>query len=95
MGATDDLGVNKKLGQTSEIDIQLYPNPSDGEIYLAGIHATEIQFLKLFDNRGQLLFSTRIEDVEKPISLPENLKGLYIIYLENGSQTFIERLIIQ
>lgn len=80
-------------------DIELYPNPNQGEFYIRmnNLMPNQVQ-IEIFNAQGQVINSTY-----KPISDSEYLigqelskcaPGVYFLKLNNGSQSFIRKFII-
>ncbi|HRO43725.1 MAG TPA: serine hydrolase [Flavipsychrobacter sp.] len=57
--------------------VTIYPNPSQGKIYISGMPSGKLQ---LSDINGRQLFSSAFED-KKEITLPHVAPGLYIVRL--------------
>jgi len=85
------VGLNKP--QVHSMDVQVYPNPTQGKLYLSGDDVNAIQQITLYDLSGRLLHQQRLQ--EKEITLPEQLNGLYLFELthNNGSRKIIKLLI--
>jgi hypothetical protein len=64
--------------------LQIYPNPSEGLIYIDTYEQTKIQ-VRLFDITGKLLFKTE-QNSQAPIAIDHLPAGLYLLELtdENG-----------
>ncbi len=75
------------------IDVQLYPNPNDGNIlYLKYSELMDNNaMLSVFDLTGRLIFS---EQVKPSISISSLQNGLYIVEIQNNGNKISKRLII-
>lgn len=91
------VGV-KEIILTNEITI--YPNPTNG---MFTIHITNSDFdeliLTVLDIQGREVYKSadknKVSDYNKQINLEEMSKGIYYIKLDYGTETKVEKLIIQ
>lgn len=67
--------VTNLSAQNSEEELSVYPNPSNGKLYINS--PKKISSIQVFDLKGQLLFE-KLEFNENWIQLPEQ-KGLYLL----------------
>lgn len=77
------LGVNSI--QLSDFNIQLYPNPSKGEIFIISVKNFE---LKVYDIAGKLISSHANID---RLNLP---KGLYFFWFEVDGVRLVEKVVV-
>lgn len=77
--------------ETVEKDIQIYPNPTNGMVYLQGITASSTP-IQLFDTSGRLVLSTTINNNAIDLSLLS--KGVYILKIETADYTANERITV-
>ncbi|MCI4669366.1 MAG: DUF2341 domain-containing protein [Bacteroidia bacterium] len=75
--------------QNLETDLQFYPNPSHGTLYIKGLKAG-LHSIKLFNANGQLLWNSRIHanETDLKFTLPDLANGLYKIQVSNGQELF-------
>lgn len=81
-------GTGAELTTNSKINITLYPNPTNGEIF---IQTTEkVNLIQISDMNGRLLLiATNADDLD--LSTFEN--GIYLVQVETENGTFAERVI--
>jgi hypothetical protein len=74
--------------ELKEIELQLYPNPTR-ETAILKIDRAYIGLLNyaLFDETGRLIFFDKLNSSENPITLSELANGVYILNVQNSSQT--------
>lgn len=76
----------------------VYPNPSDGNITIdwAGDPKDEVQ-LRLSDVQGRILWSetANFSSGSEQFELPHNLKGLYFLEIQEGTETSQKTLVIE
>jgi hypothetical protein len=93
----------KALGQRTEV--QLYPNPSHGLVWLDGLDALRDEGpetmhnaplrLRLFDPRGAELMRIALADAAQPLQLPAELPdGLYMLAWTAGTQSGMLPLVL-
>lgn len=65
-------------------DIKLYPNPSQGQVYIQGLENEELYMVRIFSQLGKILDEKSIKGHQNMISLPR-LNGYYMIQVLNVS----------
>jgi photosystem II stability/assembly factor-like uncharacterized protein len=92
VGLVDMLSRNKSFN--------IYPNPcnSSFNIYINELKNKEI-IINIYDLLGKKVFSSNENNLSsyhhKTINTSELKKGIYIVYIQSGSETHQEKLIIQ
>jgi hypothetical protein len=87
------------------VSVQLYPNPSNGLVWLSGLDAlapwptTDNEQapvrLRLFDQSGKTLLNIALADASHPLQLPESLPdGLYLLAWSAGAQSGMLPLVL-
>jgi hypothetical protein len=71
--------------------LQIYPNPSEGLIYIDTYEQTKIQ-VRLFDITGKLLFKTE-QNSHDPIAIVHLPAGLYLLELTDTNGLFLHKKI--
>ena len=81
-------GPGSAIAENSNINITLYPNPTNGEIF---IQTTEkVNLIQISDMNGRLLLiATNADDLD--LSTFEN--GIYLVQVETENGTFVQRMI--
>lgn len=85
------LGVN----ETHENTIQVYPNPSNGQLTINLPEAFNTAKLSVISLSGTLVHQQRIEGLNSFISLDGVSKGTYIMQFENEGVVLHHKVIIQ
>ena len=87
------------ISELGNLTIDVYPNPSNGEIVLDINGDSEGFALTVVDVNGKLVYSERIASVNsnlrKAIDLSTLSKGMYFLKLEDGTESIARKLIIQ
>jgi hypothetical protein len=86
-----DHTVNSWINEEWEI----YPNPSDGQIYIRQASSADGIVMKVYDLNGRLQKSEVLHESLNYIDLSILSKGTYIISLEKHGEIKTKRLIIQ
>jgi Peptidase family C25/Propeptide_C25/Peptidase family C25, C terminal ig-like domain/Secretion system C-terminal sorting domain len=92
-----DMDIRIYLNSTSGIlsnnitDVQIYPNPTDGKIFVSGIPKNSI--LSIYDITGNQIISqsNKQKDIELNFDFVE--KGLYILEIKSTNQQRVFRLV--
>ncbi len=75
----------------TNVEISLYPNPSNGKIYLD--NAAGLNFA-LYDINGKNLFSEFINSEKQFFDLSNFPKGVYIAVLKNKKESFSKKIVL-
>ncbi len=83
------------LGQ-SEVEevpygIRVYPNPSEGMVYLVSETHDPIRSYSIHDSKGALVMSKVVHQTGATINLP---RGFYFLEVEMANSTIVEKLVI-
>ncbi len=80
-------------------DLKVYPNPVNTELNIQFFATSELTIIAVYSLIGQALISTSVSnstgDVTYTIPVDGLAKGLYIIKVQNGDQTLIQKFIKQ
>jgi len=78
-------------GGSANIDINIYPNPTNGAVVINGIYDN----ISVFNSWGRLgYFSIKEQDGKTLLDLSRNTSGIYLIKLAVGNKTTTKRIII-
>lgn len=95
--ASANIGVVGIHEELIDIGLNIYPNPSNGEFYLAFNQPLYGAAITVVDVVGKSVFSGIIPDDQTTILVNSSSfsKGIYLVKINVGSQSFTRRLIIQ
>ncbi len=92
-------GVTFKWEEEIKLDLQVYPNPSNGLVYLTLPHTTATQSINVYDLQGRLLLTNLIdvEDANRQLILDLTAygNGSYIVECVSDHSKTTQRLVIQ
>jgi len=89
LSACETVNTTSKL----EAQIYIYPNPTNGKVFIAGINANDNIEIELFNNLGiKVLQDYGLSDF---IDISTLAKGFYTIQIEINESILIRKLIIQ
>ncbi|MCK4677996.1 MAG: T9SS type A sorting domain-containing protein, partial [Bacteroidales bacterium] len=95
--ADDCTGLPEDLN--AQLDINVYPNPSDGIFNLEISGATGMMELYILDYKGQLIHQDKIENVSgdylKELDISTYPKGIYFLKLVGDKVMRIEKIVIR
>lgn len=77
----------------NEKSTTLYPNPSQGEVFITGDEKWD--YARIFDLKGRLVHETPLNLYNRELSLHHLRKGMYMVELSNQNHTARMRLLIQ
>jgi uncharacterized repeat protein (TIGR03803 family) len=82
---------NVGLSEHSASNIKIYPNPTRGMLH---VETKQLHTIELYNSVGKIVYVTQIKEGHNNLQLPDLAAGVYIIKLYNGTETFVERLVI-
>lgn len=83
----------KELDMVSE-NVQLYPNPSEGNIYVES-KGYEINKVRITNLLGEQVYSKELnKDEPIDIEIPDKRSGVYILTCETGSHSITKKFIV-
>jgi hypothetical protein len=88
-----DLCTN--VGELSEVDFTVYPNPTDREISIS-LRGVKGDFsMEIYDLTGKVLFAKELTDKNtQVITLPHLSEGIYMLKIEGNKTRNIKKLLI-
>ncbi|MBM77663.1 MAG: hypothetical protein CL846_04215 [Crocinitomicaceae bacterium] len=89
MGDSWSVGVN----ETTNEDVSIYPNPSNGIINIENLNNTE-NTIVVYDVLGKIVHNA-VSSSSISIDLTENGNGVYIIEISNDKGSISERVVIK
>ena len=89
MGDSWSVGVN----ETTNEDVSIYPNPSNGIINIENLNNTENTII-VYDVLGKIVYNA-VSSSSISIDLTENGNGVYIIEISNDKGIISERVVIK
>ena len=81
------LGMNQ-----SEIHVDIYPNPVDDILYFKSNEL--IEEIKIYDLTGKQLYTKIPNSNDFSVDLSDLSPGKYLVYVNQGDQSIVERIII-
>jgi hypothetical protein len=90
----------KPASTASQLDISVYPNPAQDEVYVSWrTDANEPLTIRLYNSLGQTLTETAISKPEasgtQTLSLRTLSKGLYLVEVRQGERLSLVRLVVE
>ena len=84
----------------SEMNIGLYPNPTDGKFILELIGAEDEVNIQIYDFRGRRVIDRKIIDntatiIKIDFDLGKYERGVYMIMIQQGEQRGVKRVVVQ
>ncbi|MEH0153196.1 cellulose binding domain-containing protein [Limibacter armeniacum] len=95
-GVEPSSGARLAFQNTKKL-IKVYPNPSIGQINVMLSKADVRRTVALLTLEGKQVFSKKIETETESISIPteELTKGIYLLWVDDGSEVFQQKVLIQ
>jgi len=92
--------ARKPASTASQLDISVYPNPAQDEVYVSWrTDANEPLTIRLYNSLGQTLTETTISKPEasgtQTLSLRTLSKGLYLVEVRQGERLSLVRLVVE
>ena len=74
--------------------LQIYPNPTDGRLYVLSENPAEGSVVTVFNTVGAIVYSGRLSSGQTMIDLDANAPGLYYVYVTlDGQQPSVHKII--
>jgi hypothetical protein len=92
----DDDDNNVSVPLLSNLQLKIFPNPSDGNIYL-NLEGNGKQKVDIFDLNGRVIYSTLIETAQDGrvlLNLGHLSAGIFILRLNNGNEILQQKISI-
>lgn len=85
-------GINS-VASSSALDLKIYPNPSQGELYIKGL--TKKATLTLYNLNGQLIWKKFLNGSNTAIQIPTHInRGIYLLRIQSESAIYSEKLVL-
>ncbi|MCX6186194.1 MAG: SusE domain-containing protein [Bacteroidetes bacterium] len=75
-------GINENISNKNQINI--YPNPTDGFLYIDNLSTNDITNIKVFDTLGKEVFSAHSQQQKTNLNLSQLGNGIYYIFINNN-----------
>jgi hypothetical protein len=81
---------------TPATDYSIYPNPSSGLVNLEVINnGEEATVVTILDLSGRVIYNESFNgDVDTKLDLSNYTSGVYLVRIQQGGQTFVEKLML-
>ncbi len=95
---TDDHYIHVTFTLVDAIDenstnlIQVYPNPTMGEVIIEAEGLSHIQIVNL---QGQTVYSTNVVDGQIHIDLSQMAKGIYFMHIEAKGRQVVRKIVVE
>jgi uncharacterized protein (TIGR02145 family) len=73
--------------------IKLYPNPTTGPVELSLPASLHAWYLELYDTKGMLLYSRKLNNATRKWQMQLPGKGLYLLRIRNNQRVVVKKLI--
>ncbi len=90
--APECINVNLTVVEESASTFSLYPNPTNGILYIVG--GDDEFTYEMYNGMGQIVASGKAQGTEQ-ISVESLTKGIYFIRLTNGLQVHTEKVVVK
>jgi len=94
---TAKTNISAKSSHTINTQLEVFPNPSTGIIYLKGLPATSISTVQIFSTTGQLLQQLELINPQgiQALDLSNYTSGLYYVQVENEQGRMIKKIVLK
>lgn len=91
---TENGGGKLNSRSDFENDYKVYPNPSNGNVYIDAPSSIFEQSYKIYDVSGKAILTGKLSEGNNFIDLRNNLNGLYYIQIKNGTNLYQQKIVI-
>jgi hypothetical protein len=76
---------------TEQNKVSIFPNPNNG---IFNIETNKAHICELYNSLGKIVYTSNLQVGNNNIQLPNLAAGVYLIKLYNGTETYVERLVV-
>jgi hypothetical protein len=87
--------VSTGINEISDMNIDVYPNPTNGVVNIDNIQGYNEATLKILDMTGKVVHVEELKDVNNTIELEDKSEGLYMMRLELDDKVVNGKLIVK
>lgn len=80
------------VGENNSNSINVYPNPTKGEVILEGEGLSHVRIVNAF---GQTVYNTKVEDDQVRIDLSGMAKGIYMMHIEAENGQTVKKIVVE
>lgn len=90
------VGVGVGISKNEQpLEINIYPNPNDGEFQIQNFAETKIT-IEILNMLGTLVLKTETDKRNIPVSLSDNHKGLYFVRItDSNNQKIVRKVVVK
>ena len=83
--------------ETNELDLTLFPNPTNGMVVLRGENLVGLQRIKVYNWYGQKLYEQAMsfDGGQAVLDLHDLASGAYLLEVDDGAQRRVGKLVLQ
>lgn len=97
--AIDEVCVHETQTSVSElpeqINVSLFPNPSNGTFTISLGNATENYLVQVIDVSGKVVYKNQLPAGENKIELPSNTKGIFVLLIDGKTVSKQLKLVVR
>lgn len=79
----------------NEESLSIYPNPTEGKITVTFKNPTNINFIEIFNMKGEKVYSISKTGIQYEIDLSPNPGGIYFAKIYSSTESFNRKILIQ
>jgi hypothetical protein len=77
------------------LGVTIYPNPTNGEVFIVTEHFNSSSMVNVFDAMGKLIVNQNLVSSTSKIDLSDYEKGIYFIQVTTAENTFNKKVIVE
>jgi polyhydroxybutyrate depolymerase len=77
------------------LGVTIYPNPTNGEVFIVTEHFNSSSMVNVFDAMGKLIVNQNLVSSTSKIDLSDYEKGIYFIQVTTAENTFTKKVIVE
>ncbi len=87
------VGVDDISASSTTIQLEIYPNPSNGEFTIES--TSKIESIKVFNILGETIYQTTKDNLQASINLSSHPKGIYFVQVKTEKGILNRKIVIQ
>ena len=80
------------IGESNDISIIIYPNPTQGEIIVEGEGLSHVRIVNAY---GQMVYNAKVESNQVRIDLSQMAQGIYMMHIEADGGQAVRKIVVE
>ncbi|HEY6159676.1 MAG TPA: T9SS type A sorting domain-containing protein, partial [Bacteroidia bacterium] len=88
-------GTPSSVSEQETIQVQVFPNPSNGKIFLS-LPGNETEYrIRIYNITGKYIYDRIVKEKHTTIDLGNEAKGLFLVQVSSGNKMTTKKIIVE